>query len=75
MLIKTLKDTTIFLKFCPYRYRITIFCPSGIGGKIETGCNHLRGEDEVQNNKNTRTLGVGDYPALKVFFILKVHEK
>ena len=32
-----------FLKFCPCRYRITIFCPSGIGGKIETGCNHLRG--------------------------------
>ena len=27
------------------------------------------------NNKNTRTLGAGDYPALKVFFILKVHEK
>ena len=26
-------------------------------------------------NKNTRTLGAGDYPALKVFFILKVHEK
>ena len=26
-------------------------------------------------NKNTRTLGAGDYPALKFFFIIQVHEK
>ena len=29
----------------------------------------------LELNKNTRTLGAGDYPALKFFFILKVHEK
>ena len=35
----------------------------------------LRPNMATKIDKNTRTLGAGDYPALKVFFILKVHEK
>ena len=46
-IIDPLRYYDIFDNFCnsvpTYRYRITIFCPSGIGGKIETGFNHLRG--------------------------------
>ena len=40
---KIIRNASHFLKFCPYRYRIKIFCPSGVGEKIETGCNHFQG--------------------------------